>query len=145
LRALIIRSAPRIFGGGEHVTWSRAVWAVDFEPGLPFLGGGEQALSGDEAQGYVRALDMRTGALRWELELQSPPWAGVMSTAGGLVFGGSNEGNFFALDDTTGEALSEFQTGGEVRANPITFMVDGRQYVAVAAGVSLFVFALAGS
>jgi len=118
---------------------------VDYEPGQPFMGGGEQALRGDQAAGSVRALDMRTGELRWEFDLKSPPWAGVMATAGGLVFGGSDEGNFFALDDATGESLWEFQTGGSVHANPISYTIDGRQYVAVASGSSLFVFGLAGA
>jgi alcohol dehydrogenase (cytochrome c) len=115
---------------------------ADYEPGQPFMGGGEQALRGDQAHGFVRALDLRTGELRWQFDLKSPPWAGVMATAGGLVFGGSDEGNFFALDDTTGEPLWEFQTGGAVHANPISYMIDGRQYVAVASGSSLFVFGL---
>jgi alcohol dehydrogenase (cytochrome c) len=65
-----------------------------------------------------------------------------MATAGGLVFGGSNEGSVYALDATTGAPLWDFQTGGAVAANPIAFLVDGRQHVAIAAGGALFVFAL---
>jgi alcohol dehydrogenase (cytochrome c) len=113
---------------------------ADYEPGEPFMGGGEQALRGDQAQGSVRALDMRTGQLRWEFDLKSPPWAGVMATAGAVVFGGSDEGNFFALDAASGEPLWDFQTGGGIHANPMTYMVDGSQYVAIASGGSLFVF-----
>jgi alcohol dehydrogenase (cytochrome c) len=99
-------------------------------------------LLGDEAYGAVRALDVLTGTLKWEFRLQSPLWSGVLSTAGGLVFGGTNEGSLFALDAETGKALWDFQTGGAVRSNPISFSVDGRQYVACAAGFSIFVFAL---
>jgi alcohol dehydrogenase (cytochrome c) len=106
------------------------------------MGGGEQPLLGDEAYGAVRALDVFTGKLKWEFRLHSPLWSGVLSTAGGLVFGGTNEGNLFALDAETGKALWDFQTGGAVRSNPISFSVDGRQYVAAAAGFSVFVFAL---
>jgi alcohol dehydrogenase (cytochrome c) len=65
-----------------------------------------------------------------------------LSTAGGLVFSGSNEGNFYALDAKTGAALWQFQVGGNVRSNPATFLVEGRQYVSVAAGRALFAFAL---
>jgi len=115
---------------------------ADYEPGEAFLGGGEQALSGDQASGAIRALDGLTGQQRWEFNLHSPPWAGVMATAGGLVFGGTNEGNFFALDDETGEPLWQFQTGGAIRANPIAFAIDGRQHIAIAAGNALFVFGL---
>jgi alcohol dehydrogenase (cytochrome c) len=55
--------------------------------GKEFMAGGEQALLGDEAYGAVRALDVLTGKLTWEFRLQSPLWSGVLSTAGGLVFG----------------------------------------------------------
>lgn len=113
-----------------------------YVPGEYFLGGGEQALTGDEAYGAIRALDAMTGNKKWEFNLHSPPWAGVLSTAGGLVFGGTNEGNVFALHARTGEALWEFQTGGAIRANPISFSIDGMQYVAIAAGNAMFVFGL---
>jgi alcohol dehydrogenase (cytochrome c) len=66
----------------------------------------------------------------------------VLSTGGGLVFSGSNEGNFYALDAKTGKALWQFQVGGAVRSNPVTFMVEGRQHVSVAAGRALFAFAI---
>ena len=115
---------------------------VEYEPGLPFLGGGEQALSGDEASGAVRALDALTGELKWEFALHSPPWAGLMPTAGGLTVGGTNEGNCFALDAETGELLWDFQAGGAVRNNPISFALDQQQYVVAAAGNAVFTFAL---
>ena len=115
---------------------------VEYEEGEPFLGGGEQALSGDDASGAIRALDVMTGKQQWEFMLHSPPWAGVMATAGGLVFGGSNEGNVFALDAETGKALWDFQTGGAVRTNPMSFAVDGKQRVVSTGGSTLFVFGL---
>jgi alcohol dehydrogenase (cytochrome c) len=115
---------------------------AEYEPGKPFLGGGEQALAGDEASGVIRALNVMTGKKQWEFPLHSPPWAGVLSTAGGLVFGGTNEGNFFALDDTTGEVRWQFQTGGAIRANPMSFSIDRRQHVAIAAGTAILVFGL---
>jgi alcohol dehydrogenase (cytochrome c) len=59
-----------------------------------------------------------------------------------LVFAGSNEGNVFALDAKTGEPLWQFQAGGPIRSNPMSFAVDGRQYVAMAAGRAFIVFAL---
>ena len=65
-----------------------------------------------------------------------------MATAGDLVFSGSNEGNFFALDATTGKPLWQFQTGGPIRSGPISFLADGKQHVAIAAGNALFAFAL---
>ncbi len=115
---------------------------VEYESGKFFLGGGEQALDGDEAKGYIKALDVTTGKEQWAFDLHSPPWAGVMATAGGLVFGGTNEGNFFALNDETGKRVWDFQLGGPIRANPISFMVDGKQCIAISGGNALFVFSL---
>ena len=113
-----------------------------YVPGRAFLGGGQSLGPGDEAYGAVRALDALSGRTRWEFRLLSPLWSGVMATAGGLVFGGTNEGNVYALDARTGTPVWEFQTGGRCNANPISFQLDGRQHVAMAAGQALFVFAL---
>ena len=115
---------------------------AEYEAGAPFLGGGEQALSGDEASGAVLALDALTGDQLWEFSLQTPPWSGLMATAGDLVFGSSNEGNFFALDEDTGVPLWNFNTGAHIRTNPMGFAVDGRQRVAITGGATLFVFGL---
>jgi alcohol dehydrogenase (cytochrome c) len=59
-----------------------------------------------------------------------------------VVFGGSSEGNFFALDAETGKSLWQFQTGGHIHANPVAFAIDGRQHIAIAAGNALIVFGL---
>ena len=115
---------------------------VEYELGMPFLGGGEQPLDGDDASGAILALDAMTGDQQWEFELQTPPWSGVMATAGGLVFGASNEGNFFALDAEDGDPLWFFNTGAHIRTNPMGFSVDGNQRVAITGGQTLFVFGL---
>lgn len=115
---------------------------AEYEEGMPFLGGGEQALSGDDASGAVLALDAATGRRQWEFPLQSPPWSGVMATAGALVFGSTNEGYFLALDAATGKPLWRFNTGAHIRTNPMAFAVDGRQRVAITGGRTLFVFGL---
>jgi alcohol dehydrogenase (cytochrome c) len=113
-----------------------------YTPGEPFMAGGGRAVNGDDAWGAVRALEATTGKLKWEFKLITPPMSGVLSTAGGLVFGGTDEGNFFALDAETGKPLWDLQLGGAIRANPMSFAVDGKQYVAIAAGYSLFVCGL---
>jgi alcohol dehydrogenase (cytochrome c) len=115
---------------------------AEYKPGDYFMGGGERALDGDEASGAIRAIDITTGKTVWNFQQHSPPWAGVLATAGGLVFAGAEEGNFFALDAATGEPRWQFQTGGGVRANPIAFEIDGRQHIAVAAGKAILVFGL---
>jgi len=95
-----------------------------------------------EPTGSIKALKADTGNMAWEFKLKSPPWAGLLSTAGGVVFGGSSEGFFFALDAGSGKPLWRFPTGGAIFANPISFLSDGKQHIAIAAGHALFVFAL---
>jgi alcohol dehydrogenase (cytochrome c) len=80
--------------------------------------------------------------MKWEFKLLSPGFTSLLSTAGGLVFGGSEEGNFFALDADTGQPLWDIQVGAAVRGIPISYAVDGRQYVAIAAGFTMFVFSV---
>ena len=115
---------------------------AEFKPGTFFAGGGQGDIPNGEHSGAIRALDPVTGRVKWEFPLFSPPWAGVLSTAGDLVFSGTPEGNFFALAATTGKPLWDFQTGGAIFANPISFTVDGRQCVAIAADRVLYVFGL---
>ena len=113
-----------------------------YKPGTAFTGGGGRYVNGDDASSAIRALDAVTGKLKWEFPLLSPGFSSLLSTAGGLVFGGTEEGNFIALDAETGKALWDLQLGGTVRGIPISYAVDGKQYVAIAAGNALFAFAL---
>src|SRR3989454_8213040 len=92
--------------------------------------------------GALRALDPDTGKIKWEWKHPSPTWSGVLSTAGGIVFTGDAEGNFIALDAASGKALWHFQCGASIYSSPMTYAIDGKQYVAVAAGSSLFAFGL---
>ncbi len=114
---------------------------TEYRPGTYYPGGSEKRLD-EESWGAVRAIDAKTGKKGWDFALPSPSWAGVMSTAGGLVFSGSNEGNFYALDAASGKPLWQFQTGGAIRSGPMSFLVGDKQHVAVAGGHALFVFAL---
>jgi len=113
-----------------------------YRAGTLFAGGGENELPPDDSWGAIRALQAETGEMRWEFRLFSPPWAGVLSTAGGLVFSGSNEGNFYALDAQSGKPLWDFQTGGSIIANPVSFTIDGHECIAIAADRVLYVFSL---
>jgi alcohol dehydrogenase (cytochrome c) len=116
---------------------------ADYKAGAQFNGGGQTDYEGEEPYGAVRALEVATGQLRWEYKLHFPSHAGLMTTAGGLVFG-SNGTSFFALDSQKGSLLWRFETGGGggIDANPITYLNDGKQYVAIAAGHALLVFSL---
>ncbi len=113
-----------------------------YSAGEWYAGGGIGGIPGVEPSGSIKALEANTGRTIWEFKLQSPPWAGLLSTASGLVFGGSSEGFFFALDAATGKPLWRFPAGGPIFANPVSFLSGGRQHIAVAAGHALFAFAL---
>jgi alcohol dehydrogenase (cytochrome c) len=105
-------------------------------------GGGQKVVGGDDAYGAIRALEATTGDMKWQFKMVGDSWTGTLVTAGNLVFSADAEGNFFALDATTGMPLWHVPLGNSVRANPITYSVDGRQYVEAAAGNSVFVFSL---
>lgn len=105
-------------------------------------GGGQKVVGGDDAYSAVRALEATTGDLKWQFKMVGDSWTGTLATAGNLVFCADAEGNFFALDATTGKPVWHVQLGNSVRANPITYEVDGKQYVEAAAGNSIFVFRL---
>ena len=113
-----------------------------YEPGKIYMGASRRVVPGEDPKGFLRALNPLTGDLVWEIEVFSPPWAGLMSTAGGLVFSGTMEGDFFAADAQTGDVLWRFQTGGAIYANPISYLSEGRQFITIAAGSALFNFAL---
>jgi len=115
---------------------------ADYKAGTSFTGGGGNGIPGDPGYGAIRAIVPETGAIQWEHRLVTPPWAGVMATAGNLVFGGTEEGNFFALDARTGKHLWHFPAGGRVVANPISYLAGGKQYVAIPAGDVLMAFGL---
>ena len=114
---------------------------AEFKAGAFFNGGGQRRYKGEDPYGAVRALDVATGELKWEYKLHMPSHAGLMTTAGGLVFG-SNQSSFFALDAKSGGLLWRFEAGGTIVANPISYSVDGKQYVAIAAKHNLLVFSL---
>jgi alcohol dehydrogenase (cytochrome c) len=111
-------------------------------PGRSFTSGGMRKLP-EPDHGAVRAIDVKTGAIKWEYVLPTPSLAGVMSTASGLVFAGDNEGYFNALDSRTGKKLWSYRTGSLIwGAAPTTVMLDGKQLVMLPSGNTLVAFGL---
>jgi alcohol dehydrogenase (cytochrome c) len=96
---------------------------------------------------YVKAIDARTGEVRWQTAFERGSgefdWTvgGVLSTRAGLAFAGYRD-VFHAFDADTGEELWRGDLGRRVRGSPISFELDGQQYLTVAAGSDLFTFAL---
>ena len=117
-------------------------WKQDKEPGALFLGGGFSGAASGAKSGAIRAIDPLTGLIKWSFPLVSPSWGGVLSTAGGVVFGGDQDGNAIAVDSRTGKHLWHYKVGAPVYGPPTTFMLQGRQYVLVPAGTTLTAFAL---
>ena len=96
----------------------------------------------DPSYSALRALDPKTGNLRWEYKFPSLSLAGVTSTASGLVFAGDNEGNLNAFDTRTGKRLWYYRTGSPIYgAAATTYMLDGRQYVLIPSGTTIVAFA----
>jgi len=97
-------------------------------------------------QRYLRAIDIDTGAIAWEVPqpgaARAKTWSGVLATAGGLMFYGRPNGGFAAVDARDGKELWSFPTNVRMKAGPMTFLLDGRQYVAVAAGPNILCFGL---
>ena len=93
-------------------------------------------------RGAVIAIDPSNGEERWRFEMTDVTTSGILTTSSNLLFTGGREGHFQALDAGSGALLWKRSLGGQIANGPITYAVDGRQYVAVAAGNGLFVFAL---
>ncbi|MEP7361774.1 MAG: PQQ-dependent dehydrogenase, methanol/ethanol family [Acidobacteriota bacterium] len=116
-----------------------------FRPGgVPFMATGYVEDPEAPWQTYVRALDATTGAMKWEYkQVGSKRYgAGVLSTAGGLIFSGDDQGVLTALHATSGKPLWHFNTGQQITASPIAYSFQDTQYIAIAAGSNVLAFAL---
>ena len=116
----------------------------DWESGKTYLGGTQRTSPDPTPQRILRALNIETGAVTWELPQRGPAfsWGGTLSTATGLVIFGEDGGALMAADATTGKPLWMFQTNQTWKASPMTYMFDGQQYIAVAAGANIMAFAV---
>jgi len=117
--------------------WGMELWneAITYKKGAAYLGAGFtiEPLYEDYI-GALRAMDPKTGEQVWEYKNGAPLWGGVLATGGNLVFFGTPEGYLKALDATTGEVVWEFQTGSGIIGIPVTWEMDGEQYIAVPSG-----------
>jgi alcohol dehydrogenase (cytochrome c) len=126
----------------------------EYEEGKRFTGGATlptrpgsnapQISSHNDADGtgYIRALDPVTGAKKWEYRMNDVSMSGILSTATDLVFAGGRDKYFNALDARTGKLLWRVNVGGDAANGPISYSVNGKQYLAFAAGSTLFVYGL---
>jgi PQQ-dependent dehydrogenase (methanol/ethanol family) len=108
--------------------------------------GSPQGYPDQTGQRFLRALNIETGNIVWEVPQPGPAkaktWSGVLATAGGVVFYGKPNGGFEAVDERDGKLLWRFETNVQMKASPMTFEITGKQYVAVAAGPNILCFTL---
>jgi len=109
-----------------------------------YLGGTQKRAPGQKPERILKAIDIRTGKIVWELPQPGPAesWGGTLSTATGLVIFGEEGGALMAADAKTGKPLWSFPTNQLWKASPMTYEFDGHQYVAAAAGSNIIAFAL---
>jgi alcohol dehydrogenase (cytochrome c) len=117
---------------------------MPFQLGHGYMGGSNSPDPADPGRRVLRAFDIKTGKPAWELSQTGPgdTFGGVLSTAGGVVFYGADDGAFAAADAKTGKPLWSFQTSEPPHASPMTYMFDNQQYVAVAMGPNIIAFGL---
>jgi alcohol dehydrogenase (cytochrome c) len=115
-----------------------------FTPGKEFYSTGVKHIPGEDSRKTLLAFDLATGSFAWKYPQVGVAHStgGTMSTGGGLVFFGDDAQSLEAIDAHDGKALWHFNTGQDMSASPMSYAVDGRQYVAIAAGSDIFTFAL---
>jgi PQQ-dependent dehydrogenase (methanol/ethanol family) len=134
----------------DAANWSSATWSPQthlyYFLALEECTGNPVGYPDQTGRRYLRALDIETGRIAWEVSQPGPAkaktWSGVLVTAGGLVFYGKPNGGFEAVSDRDGKELWRFETNIRMKASPMTFEIGGRQYVAIAAGPNILCFGL---
>ena len=115
----------------------------DFVDGKMFIGAFPRFNKNPDEFAAIRAVDPQTGEKKWDFHLSAPSTeAGILTTASDVLFSGGRDGAFYALDARDGKLLWETNLGPSVAAGPITYAVNGKQYVSIQAGSALFTFSL---
>jgi len=115
----------------------------EYEEGERFTGGGGRYNQPMDAfHSSIRAINPATAEIEWEFPIMPRSSAGITTTAGGIVFTGSADGYFFALDAANGEELWHISLGARVHAAPMTYAIDGQQFVTIASGNVVYTFGL---
>jgi len=117
--------------------WAMDYWTekLTYKAGSAYLGQGFRIKKlFDDHVGTLRAIDPKSGKIVWEHKEKFPLWAGTLTTAGGLLFTGTSDGYVKAFDAKNGKELWKFQTGSGVVSVPVTWEMDGEQYVGIQSG-----------
>ena len=115
-----------------------------FREGKEYYSTGVKRIPSETSQKILLAFNLDTRSFAWKYPQtgRGHSSGGTMTTAAGLVFFGDDSGFFEAVDAQTGKTLWHFNTGHDISSSPMTYAVDGRQFVAIAAGSDVFSFAL---
>ncbi len=113
-----------------------------YKKGQSYWGTASRSDTDDKGYGVLKAFDPFTGDVKWSFRYHQPPMAGVLSTAGGLIFSADEDGYLMAFDAATGRNLWKMNTGSRIVSSPITYMIGRRQYVTIPSGAALITFAL---
>lgn len=122
----------------NHWAMSMTAWKpedVVYKEGDLYMGVDFQMFRLDKEIGYTKAFDVESKKFLWQTSSPLPLFAGILATKSELVFTGDELGHFMALDGKTGDTLWKFQTGSGINASPVTYELDGTQYVAVLSGL----------
>jgi len=117
--------------------WEMSIWnePTAYKKGAAYLGAGFTIKSiNDDYIGVLKAIDPKSGETVWTYKNYAPLWGGVLATAGNLVFTGNPEGYLMAFDAKTGEMVYKFNTGSGIVGSPVTWEMDGEQYISVLSG-----------
>ncbi|HSV17985.1 MAG TPA: PQQ-binding-like beta-propeller repeat protein [Casimicrobiaceae bacterium] len=140
------------YAANLHQPMTYHVEEVPYPGGKLWLGGAFKTIPSEQQWGQLAAVNIDTGKIAWKVQTPQPLMGGTLATAGDVVFNGEGNGWFKAFDARTGKELWKFNVGAGANSPPVSYMVNGKQYVAVSAGGntqldfkrgnSLFVFAL---
>jgi PQQ-dependent dehydrogenase (methanol/ethanol family) len=122
------------YAANLHQPMTYHVEEAKYPGGKLWLGGAFKVIPGEKQWGRLAAVNIDTGKVAWKFDTEQPLIGGVLATAGDLVFNGEGNGMFRAFDARNGKKLWEFQAGAGVNAPAVSYMVGGKQYIAVAAG-----------
>jgi alcohol dehydrogenase (cytochrome c) len=116
----------------------------EWQSGRGFMGGSSRNALGVQPQRFLRAIDIKSGKIAWELPQvgSGESRSGTLATAGRLVFFGEESGSVMAVDSADGKILWHFPTSQSIRASPMTYVFDNKQYVTLASGTNILVFGL---
>jgi glucose dehydrogenase len=132
--AAVDETAQQAYVAGIHAPFIYTEHETAAKDGKPAIHYVSSELSDEPRWGLLSAIDLASGKISWQHKTEQPLIGGILATAGGLIFTGEGNGSFDAYDSKSGKLLWQAKADAGVNAPPITYEIDGVQYIAVAAG-----------